>query len=262
MATGTRFQSPVFTAQDANGDPIPSAQLYFYDNNTTNQKQIYTDIDLTIAQGQPVLADGAGRFVSDMFLSNELYAIELRDGNGVSLWIKNDCGRTGSDAASAFPFVGAVVEFYGTQEQLDTALSSFWYVMDGAYSTPDLNGLFTRACVDVADIGATGGADTITPTGDADSHTLTITEIPEHRHLLFNHLASADTPTSSNHLSIEYIGIGSSAYLLKATDDDADRCLSGVGDGGGQGHTHTLTMDDFDNRPAFYQLIKLLYLGA
>lgn len=256
--TGSRFLCPIFTALDQNADPLPRAQLYFYDNNTTNQMQIYTDIDLTTAQGQPVLADGAGRFLRDMFLSNGLYAVELRNASGVQQWLKNDCGASvsGSGTDASFPFPGAVVEFYGTQEQLDVAISDFWYVMDGTSGVPNLNNTYSKACVDVASIGLTGGANI--PTGTVGDHELTVAEMPTHSHFEFNGDSSTTLLSSSNYPSKTRSAGNNSDYIIAGSATTAD--IGKTSDAGnGDGHAHTLTMDTYD--PPFFNLIKLLYLG-
>lgn len=255
MTTGTRFLSPIFTALDQNGSPIPGAKLFFYTNNTTIQKQIYSDVDLTIAQGQPVVADSAGRFLKDMFLSNESYAVELQDQNGARIWLKNDCNvQVPVTSSAAFPFPGAVIEFYGTQNQLNVALSAFWYVMDGSAGTPNINGKYIKSCIDVADIGLTGG--TTTPTGTVGGHSLTIAEMPVHS--FYNGVASTNgngmvygkTATDVPGVATAYESTSAGAINYQGLTNTL---------GSGSTHTHSLTMNTIE--PPFFQMIKLLYIG-
>jgi len=238
---GNRYIPTIFTATDENGAPIAAAKLYFYENNSTTPKDTYSDIDLTVPNQWPVLADGAGRFTDDIFLDTDTYRIKLTDADDVQIWSKDDCNTmNGAASSQTFPFPGAVIEFYGTQEQLDVATTSLWYVMDGNNGLPNLDELFVKACIDVASIGTTGG--TTLPTGNADGHTLTVSEIPAHTHTVpFQNVGGL------------YIG-GGAAGPNSIVDGSS---TGSTGDGAA--HTHTLTMDDME--PPFYQLIKLVYLG-
>jgi hypothetical protein len=253
--SGNRYVPTIFTATDTNGAPIPGAKLYFYVNETTTPKDTYSDIDLAVPNQWPVVADGAGRFTDDIFMDTDAYRIKLTDENDVQIWSKDNCNTfNGSPSDQAFPFPGAVIEFYGTQGQLDTATSAFWYIMDGNNGLPNLDDTYIRCCIDVASIGTTGGS--FIPTGTVENHTLTEAEIPSHKH--FNGQASSDT--------LIYVygatttGIPGSATRTLNTSSGAPTHQGNTSNtGGGSGHDHTLTMDNYN--PPFYQLIKLVYLG-
>jgi hypothetical protein len=236
---GNRYIPTIFTALDSNGSPLAGAKLYFYENNTTTPKDTYSDIDLTTANQWPVVADGAGRFTDDIFMDTDAYRIKLTDSDDVQIWSKDDCNTfNGAPSDQSFPFPGAVIEFYGTQGQLDTATAAFWYIMDGNNGLPNLDDTYIKACIDVASIGTTGGSNV--PTGNADSHVLTEAEIPAHTHGLYT----------------QQVNIGGGTGIAAAPNVGTANTNS---TGGGGGHTHTLTMDNYD--PPFYQLIKLVYLG-
>jgi hypothetical protein len=259
---GNRYVPTIFTALDTNGAPIPGAKLYFYVNETTTPKDTYSDVDLSVANPWPVVADGAGRFTDDIFMDTTAYRIKLTDENDVQIWSKDDCNTfNGAASGNAFPFPGAVVEFYGTQGQLDVATAAFWYIMDGNNGLPNLDDTYIKACIDVASIGTTGG--TNTPTGAADSHALSQAELPTHYHLM----ANTDTPAaivatdlvSTNYMAAtSFTGGQVASYILNGTGT-APTIGRTSSIGSGSGHTHTLTMDTYD--PPFYQLIKLVYLG-
>jgi hypothetical protein len=252
---GNRFQLPVAAVYDENGAPLAGAKLYFYENNTTTPKDTYSDIDLTTANQWPVVADSSGRFTDDIFMDTDAYRIKLTDSAGVTIWSKDDCNTfNGAPTDAVFPFPGAVVEFYGTQGQLDVATAAFWYVMDGNNGLPNLDDTYIKACIDVASIGTTGGA--TTPTGAADSHVLTIAEMPAHKFL--NGVGSDEvTPFVYGGSSS---GVpGSSTKRLNVTGAAAVQQGYTETLGSGSGHTHTLTMNAFE--PPYYQLIKLVYLG-
>lgn len=253
---GNRYVPTIFQALDINGDPLPNAELYFYENNTFTPKDTWSDVDLTNVNPWPVVADASGRFLDDIFLDTDPYRIRLTDKDGAQQWSKDDCNTFNGPASSgSFPFVGAVVEFYGTQPQLDVALSSFWYIFDGNNGLPNLDDTYIKACIDVASIGTTGGS--TTPTGTVEDHTLTEAEMPAHIHL--NGVADDNGQpfvygTSTDDMPGNAVAIigqsGGSATLQGETSSTGDD----------QGHNHTLTMNDFE--VPFYQLIKLVYLGA
>lgn len=236
---GNRYVPTIFTATDENGAPIPGAKLYFYENGTTTPKDTFSDIDLSVANQWPVVADGAGRFTDDIFMETDAYRIKLTDSAGVQIWNKDDCNTfNGAPSDQIFPFPGAVVEFYGTQDQLDAATAVFWYIMDGNNGLPNLDDTYIKCCIDVASIGTTGGSNT--PTGSVDGHALSIAEMPAHTHR-YGAAFNWDTGGSGG------LSNGNGTLLETASS------------GGGSAHTHPLTMDTYD--PPFYQLIKLVYLG-
>lgn len=241
---GNRYIPTIFTALDANGAPLPGAKLYFYENNTTTPKDTYSDIDLTVANQWPVVADSAGRFTDDIFMDTDAYRIKLTDADDVQVWSKDDCNTfNGAPSNNTFPFPGAVIEFYGTQLQLDVATAAFWYIMDGNNGLPNLDDTYVKACIDVASIGTTGG--TTLPTGTVGSHVLTVAEIPSHDH---------DIRANANNGNGGTAAIYSSIAAFTYTNTTAIQST-----GGGGGHDHDLTMDSYE--PPFYQLIKLVYLG-
>ena len=61
MATGTVMPSPVFTGFDSNGDPVSGGLLYVYDAGTSTPATTYSDVNLTIANANPVVLNSAGR---------------------------------------------------------------------------------------------------------------------------------------------------------------------------------------------------------
>jgi microcystin-dependent protein len=257
---GNRYVPTIFTALDTNGAPIPGAKLYFYVNETTTPKDTYSDVDLSVANPWPVEADGAGRFTDDIFMATEAYRIKLTDENDVQIWSKDDCNTfNGAASGNAFPFPGAVVEFYGTQGQLDVATAAFWYIMDGNNGLPNLDDTYIKACIDVASIGSTGG--TTTPTGTVEDHTLTSSQVPTHSHFISNSDATSTASPSlgaGDYLTRENGAGGFASYILNGNSTVATVGKTSSSGSGGS-HNHSLTMDTYD--PPYYQLIKLVYLG-
>jgi hypothetical protein len=255
--SGNRYIPTIFTATDSNGAPIAGAKLYFYENGTTTPKDTYSDIDLTVPNEWPVIADGAGRFTVDIFMDTDAYRVKLTDENDVQIWQKDDCNTfNGAAQVAGFPFAGAVIEFYGTQNQLNAALADFWYLMDGNNGLPNLNNTYVKTCISVADIGLTGGSNT--PTGSVGSHVLTTAELPQHSHFVANVDTSTTALSAANYMAFkgnpgtsfnyEMYGSTTAATIGKTSDT-----------GSASGHTHTLTMNTYD--PPYYKLIKLVYLG-
>lgn len=64
--------------------PVSNARLFFYDQGTTNQIDVFQDEDLTTAFDQPIIAgcDGA---LPDIFLNTFEFTAEIQDGNGCTL---------------------------------------------------------------------------------------------------------------------------------------------------------------------------------
>ncbi len=240
--SGERFVSPVFSAFDVNGEPVPGAKLYFYNDGTNNPKDTYSDVALTNANPNPVEADGAGRFTPDIFLQNSAYRVKLTDADDVQIWQYDDVNNIVQNTTTGtLPFPGMVTLFYGTQAQLNTWLSNTWYVMDGNNGTPNLDETFIRGTINIAGIGLTGGSDNITPSGTVEDHTLTLSEIPAHTHSMGN--SGMTTGGTNCHVNGAGSGVTNSA-------------------GGGGPHNHTLTMNQHTNMPVYYQLIFLYYGGT
>jgi hypothetical protein len=64
MATGTLTPSPWQTVLDANGHPVSGALITTYAAGTTSALSTYTDVGLTVANTNPIVADGSGRYVA------------------------------------------------------------------------------------------------------------------------------------------------------------------------------------------------------
>lgn len=75
----------IFTALDANGDPIGGAKLNFYLTGTTTRADTFTDNALSVAHTNPVVADASGRF-APIYLVARQYKVVFTDASDVTLW--------------------------------------------------------------------------------------------------------------------------------------------------------------------------------
>ena len=94
MATGTYAPNPVFTAWDENGDPMSGALLYTYAAGTSTLLATYSDVALTVPNGNPVVCDSAGR--ATLFLSATSYKFILKSAAGVTVWTRDNIGAVPS----------------------------------------------------------------------------------------------------------------------------------------------------------------------
>src|SRR4051812_31092930 len=73
----TAMPTPLFSAFDANGDPMASAKLCVYVTGTSTPADTYTDATLVTANANPVVMNSAGR--APVFLrSGSVYKFVLR----------------------------------------------------------------------------------------------------------------------------------------------------------------------------------------
>src|ERR1700748_440284 len=63
-ATGTLFPQTYATVLDSAGNPISGAKVCVYSAGTTTPEITYTNVGLTVANSNPIVADSAGRFVA------------------------------------------------------------------------------------------------------------------------------------------------------------------------------------------------------
>ncbi len=81
----SNFLPPRYRAADANGAPISSAKLYFYETGTTTPLATYSNQGLTSANVNPVVADGSGYFGA-IYLQEAAYRVVLKDASDVQIY--------------------------------------------------------------------------------------------------------------------------------------------------------------------------------
>ena len=84
--SGNRFTLPFVEVQTASGGVAAGWKLdFFQSGGFTTPQDTYSDKDLTVANTNPVVADGAGRF-PNIFLQQLDYAVRLLDVNDNVVW--------------------------------------------------------------------------------------------------------------------------------------------------------------------------------
>ena len=85
---GTVMPAPKFIGLDNNANPVSGGKLYTYVAGTTTPQATYSDVDLTVANTNPVELDAAGR--ATVFLSGASYKFVLADANDVAIWTQDN----------------------------------------------------------------------------------------------------------------------------------------------------------------------------
>lgn len=123
MAVGTVMPQPVFTGFDDNGNPLVAGQLFTYAAGTTTPLATYSDVNLAVANQNPVVLDGAGRAV--VYLTPASYKFVLKTSAGVTLWT--------ADSVSATPPFNVDLDVQGVAGETLTA-GQVAYLSDGSGS--------------------------------------------------------------------------------------------------------------------------------
>ena len=143
---------------------------------------------------------------------------------------------------------GFIQDFYGEIKNIPSG----WHLCDGTNGTPDLRGLFIVGYdsrnVDYNTIGKTGGAKEVT---------LTVNQMPKHKH-------SGSTSTDGEHAH-SYTAVtygGNNNFNRGSNGQDYNGTTSRAGN-----HAHTFETNEVggnqahENRPPFYVLAKIMYKG-
>jgi len=85
---GTVMPAPKFIGLDNNANPVSGGKLYTYVAGTTTPQPTYSDVNLTVANANPVVLDSAGR--ATVFLSGSSYKFVLKDSDDVTIWTQDN----------------------------------------------------------------------------------------------------------------------------------------------------------------------------
>lgn len=154
-------------------------------------------------------------------------------------------------SVSLSALVGTITMFAG---QLDddgfvidartSASRTDWHVCDGTHGTPDLRNKFIVGVSTDYDLHASGGNKKVTPTITVSGTAITIEQMPEHRHQVYQDCGVSGEGNVSS--ADEYHGHGG-MYTSKV--------------GGGEEHTHAATSSEIDNRPPYYALYYIMKIN-
>lgn len=123
-STGTITPSPFQTVLDNNGAIAVNAKIYTYVAGTSTQAATWSDQAMTVSNGNPIIADGSGRFVAYLLPgASYKFVYQTSDGGAIKT----------VDNIAATPTTSAGVDIIGTAGE---ALSSGQavYLSDGSGS--------------------------------------------------------------------------------------------------------------------------------
>ena len=75
---------------DALGNPVAGGKLYSFIAGTDTPQPTYSDVDLEIANANPVVLTAAGQSATSMYLSETGYKFRLDTPADVPLWTVDD----------------------------------------------------------------------------------------------------------------------------------------------------------------------------
>lgn len=137
------------------------------------------------------------------------------------------------------------------------AIPSGWALCNGANGTPDLRDCFIVGAGSDFAVGDTGGSDTHGHGGSVSDHTLTVDEIPPHRHLNVIPGIANNALTPGTSLSEQRTAGGDTEYILNSgAGEPTVGQTSSTGDG--DPHAHGLTLEDATTLPPYYALAYIM----
>lgn len=163
--SGTRYYTPNQFEVDANGVPLAGAQLFFYVTGTSTPQNTYSDVNLTVPNANPVIADGNGRFGSIFLSPSPAYKVQLWSAptvdnpTGSQIWSEDPVGPgSGNVPQATAGIIGEVRMFAGLAASVPTG----WYLCFG--QTKNITDFPAAYSV----LGTTWGGDGVTTFGLPD----------------------------------------------------------------------------------------------
>lgn len=88
---GNRFVEPHPQFLDANGDPLSSGTLTYYEaGGTSTLQEIYTDKELSVEESNPLTLDAGGYLPNSLFLQQLSYNVVAKNSLGAEQWSEDD----------------------------------------------------------------------------------------------------------------------------------------------------------------------------
>ena len=138
---------------------------------------------------------------------------------------------------------GVIVMWSGSLSNIPTG----WALCDGTNGTPDLRDKFIKSVPNSStDPGATGGAPSHNHAGSTGDHTLTIAEMPSHKHDMWQLTSDIQT--------WRFTGDASASFTRSNKVDTRQMDATG----GDQPHSHPISSDN--NLPPYYELAFIMKL--
>src|SRR3990167_7873988 len=81
---------PGYQFLDANGDPVASGTVCFYENGTTTDKTVYANMTLVTGATNPAPLNSAARFNQGDLYGEGVYTVVLKDSAGTQIWSRDD----------------------------------------------------------------------------------------------------------------------------------------------------------------------------
>lgn len=108
---GTLAPNAKFTGLDDEGVPLVGGLLWTYLAHTSTKAPTYSDVDLKIANSNPVELDAGGR--ATVFLDAATYKFILQDALGSEIWSQDDIASIGVAGVGGIAGIGEVFVFSG-----------------------------------------------------------------------------------------------------------------------------------------------------
>ena len=247
-----------FVVSDVSGAAVTSA------NGTRTIEALADDVDLKIFRatnaadvaalpavpGYQVLMSGVPSGLFEFSTTN--FSAAVGDDPGQLAYIPPSSDATGASGAwvrQSGTEVGEVIMFAGNAASLNRKYGQGWRIADGTDGTPNLTDAFPKFGTFAQKLGA-GGSKDITAT--VANHTLSIGQIPAHKHdlIAFGPYGEQIAPVGSYiRVENEVPGLMENGNSLGST-------------GGSLPHSHGLNGATGANEPQFTYLVPLYFTGV
>jgi parallel beta-helix repeat protein len=161
---GQRYNTPYTTAFDTTGVVSPGAKLNFYLTGTSTRANTYSNAALTIANANPVQANGAGLFGNIYLSPGQQYKVVLTDSDDNEIWTADPVVSSGSGS-----FITAIATIADLRAITASLSAAYGVVMvEGYYAAGDFGPaeVFVWSAASVA---VDNGVTVINPTGNVSS---------------------------------------------------------------------------------------------